>query len=106
VDNVVQANLKAAEAPGVGGEVFNIACGQRYSILDLANALNRILGTDITPTFSEPRRGDVPHSLADIEKARRLLGYDPTVSFEEGLERTVAWFRSYAGAGLTKDATV
>src|SRR4051812_1964158 len=51
VDNVVQANLKAAEAPGVGGEVFNIACGQRYSILDLANALNRILGTDITPTF-------------------------------------------------------
>jgi nucleoside-diphosphate-sugar epimerase len=96
VDNVVQANLRAAEAPGIGGEVFNVACGQRHTILDLAMALNRILGTTIEPVFGEPRRGDVPHSLADIGKARRMLGYEPTVSFEEGLERTVVWGRARA----------
>jgi nucleoside-diphosphate-sugar epimerase len=94
VENVVRANLRAAEAPGAGGEVFNVACGRRYSLLDLVGLLNRILGTDLEPRFGEPRPGDVKHSLADISKARRLLGYDPTISFEEGLERTVAWRRT------------
>jgi len=94
IDNVVQANLRAASAPGVGGEVFNVACGQRYTLLDLVNSLNTILGTSIQPTFGPPRAGDVKHSLADIEKARRLLGYEPSTTFEEGLERTVVWGRA------------
>jgi nucleoside-diphosphate-sugar epimerase len=98
IDNVVQANLRAAEAPNVGGEVFNVACGQRYTLLDLVSALNTILGTCIEPAFGPPRPGDVMHSLADIEKARRLLGYDPAVSFEEGLERTAAWGQSQAAS--------
>ena len=93
IDNVVQANLRAAEAPNVGGEVFNVACGQRYTLLDLIASLNKILGTDIEPTFGPPRPGDVQHSLADIGKARQLLGYEPAVTFEEGLERTVVWGR-------------
>ena len=94
IDNVIQANLKAATVPGVGGEVFNVACGQRYTLLDLVRNLNTILGTSLEPTFGPPRAGDVKHSLADIEKARRLLGYEPSTTFEEGLERTVAWGRA------------
>jgi nucleoside-diphosphate-sugar epimerase len=93
IDNVVQANLRACEAPNVGGEVFNVACGQRYSLLDLVTALNKILGTHLEPTFGPRRQGDVLHSLADIEKARTLLGYEPSIGFEEGLERTVVWGR-------------
>ena len=92
----MQANLLACEAPGVGGEVFNVACGQRYTLLDLVAALNAILGTSLEPTFGPRRPGDVMHSLADIEKARGLLGYEPSASFEEGLERTVAWGRAHA----------
>jgi UDP-glucose 4-epimerase len=96
IDNVIHANLRAAEAPGVGGEVFNVACGERYTLLDLVAHLNRILGTSLEAEFDDWRKGDVMHSLADIDKARTLLGYDPPVSFEEGLERTVAWLRSHA----------
>jgi nucleoside-diphosphate-sugar epimerase len=96
IDNVVHANLRAAEAPDVGGEVFNVAVGRRYTLLDLVTTLNAILGTNLEPVFVEPRPGDVKHSLADITKARALLGYDPPASFEEGLERTAAWVRSYA----------
>jgi nucleoside-diphosphate-sugar epimerase len=94
VDNVVQANLLAAEAPGVGGQVFNVACGQRHSLLDLVAALNLILGTSLEPRFDDPARGDVKHSQADVSKAERLLGYRPTTTFEEGLQRTVAWLGS------------
>ena len=93
VDNAVQANLRAAEAPGVGGEVFNVACGQRFSLLELVGALNWILGTSIEPRFGPPAPGDVKHSQADISRARRLLGYEPAVGFEEGLARAVAWYR-------------
>jgi nucleoside-diphosphate-sugar epimerase len=94
IANVVQANLRAAEAPGVGGEVFNVACGERYSLLDLVAILNRILGTSVEPTFGPARAGDVKHSLADISKAQRLLGYEPVVRFEQGLERAVEWYTS------------
>lgn len=94
VDNVVQANLRAAEASGVGGEVFNVACGERFTLLELIAQVNRILGTSIEPVFVDSRRGDVKHSLADIDKARRLLGYEPRVTFAEGLERTVAWLKT------------
>jgi UDP-glucose 4-epimerase len=99
VTNVIAANLLAADRPGVGGEVFNVACGRRSSLLDLVAALNRILGTRIEPRFDDPRPGDVMHSLADISRAERLLGYEPLVHFEEGLARTVAWYEAqYAGA--------
>jgi UDP-glucose 4-epimerase len=95
VDNNVRANLLAATAPGVAGQTFNIACGERYSLLDLIAALNRILGTDIEPVFGPERPGDVKHSLADITRAQEELDYAVTVGFEEGLARTVAWYRDH-----------
>lgn len=95
VANNVHANLLAATQPGVGGQVFNIACGQRYSLLDLMDALNEILGTAIEPTFDHSRRGDVKHSLADIGRAQEMLGYTVQVDFLEGLRRTAAWYRTH-----------
>jgi nucleoside-diphosphate-sugar epimerase len=97
VTNVVQANLLAATAPGVGGQVFNIACGQRYNLLELVAAINRILGTDIAPVHTAPRVGDVRHSLADIARAREMLGYQVEVEFEEGLRRLIAWSEEHEG---------
>jgi UDP-glucose 4-epimerase len=94
VENVVQANLLAASAPGISGEVFNVGCGGRYSLNSLVQELNKILGVQIEPEYEASRPGDVQHSLASIEKAYRCLGYKPLVSFEEGLKRTVDWFRS------------
>lgn len=95
IANVVTANLLAEQAPGVAGEVFNVACGSRASLLDLIAALNRILGTSIEPRFGEARPGDVKHSLADISRARRLLAYETAVDFEEGLALAVAWFKEH-----------
>jgi len=97
VTNAVQANLLAATAPNVGGQVFNIACGQRYSLLDLVAAINRILGTDIVPLHTAPRVGDVKHSLADISRAREMLGYQAEVGFEEGLRCLIAWAGEHEG---------
>jgi nucleoside-diphosphate-sugar epimerase len=93
VANVVEANLLAAEAPAAAGRVLNIAAGRRYTLLDLVDVLNDLLGTDIAPVHGPPRPGDVRHSVADITAAREVLGYEPQVSFREGLERTVAWYR-------------
>ncbi|MBI3945555.1 MAG: SDR family oxidoreductase [Armatimonadetes bacterium] len=93
VENVVQANLRALEAPGVSGEVFNIACGQRYDLNFLVRELAAIIGTEPRVERAPARPGDVPHSLADISKAQRLLGFEPAVDFREGLRRTVAWLR-------------
>jgi len=95
VSNNVHANLLAATQPGVGGEIFNIACGQRYSLLDLVATLNQIMGTAITPDFDQSRSGDVKHSLADITKAQDKLGYTVQVDFREGLRRTVAWYQDH-----------
>jgi len=97
VANVVQANLLAATAPGDAvGRVFNIACGQRYTLLDLIATLNDILDTDINPVHTTPRSGDVRHSLADITAAQEALGYRFEVDFHAGLRRTVAWYRETA----------
>lgn len=93
VDNVVQANLLAMGAEGVSGEVFNVGCGARYDLNYLIEQLAELTGTKPEIRRLPPRPGDVPHSLADISKARQLLGYAPTVPFEEGLRRTVTWFR-------------
>ncbi|MEA3459472.1 MAG: SDR family oxidoreductase [Chloroflexota bacterium] len=93
VTNVVQANLLAAQAEGVAGEVLNIACGKRYNLLELVQAINRILGTSLTPIHTAPRPGDVRHSQADISKAEGMLGYRVEVAFEEGLRETIEWHR-------------
>jgi UDP-glucose 4-epimerase len=93
VGNAIQACLLAAGAgPGAIGEVINIACGQRISLLQLVELLNDSLGTAIQPVHSAPKEGDVRHSLADIEKARGLLGYRPLVGLRDGVAQTVEWF--------------
>jgi nucleoside-diphosphate-sugar epimerase len=89
IDNVVDANLLAARAPDVGGEVFNVGCGERTSLLEIADRLEKILGRPVARRHTPPRAGDVPHTLADVTKGKRLLGYEPLVSFDEGLARTV-----------------
>jgi nucleoside-diphosphate-sugar epimerase len=91
VDNVVSANLLACTAPNVAGEVFNCACNQRITLDELVAAVNELLGTKIDPTYEEGRAGDVPHSLAAIDKAERMLGYEVVVSFREGLRRLCDW---------------
>ena len=93
VSNVVQANLLAAAAPGVAGRVFNVACGQQYTLLELIATLDEILGVQVPPVHTAPRPGDVRHSLADITAAQEALGYQTAVDFHEGLRRTVAWYR-------------
>lgn len=93
VRNVIEANLLAATAPGVAGQVFNVACGQRYTLLDLITLLNEILGTQIEPVFDSARSGDVKHSLADISRAANMLNYKVLVDFKEGLRRTTEWYR-------------
>ncbi len=94
IDNVVHGTLLAAHTPGVAGQTFNIACGDRIDLLEMIALLNDILGTAIEPEFVAPRPGDVRHSRADIGKARELLGYAPVVSFREGLARTLAWYET------------
>ncbi len=91
VQNVVHANLLACGEglEELSGEVFNIAYGKRVTINNLVKRINRILGTEIQPTYANPRPGDVKHSLANIGKARQFLGYEPEIDFEDGLKRTI-----------------
>jgi UDP-glucose 4-epimerase len=93
VDNVVQANLLGMEADTVRGEVVNVACGERTTLNEMIRDINRLLGTEIEPVYEPPRAGDVRHSLADISETKRVLGYEPTIMFAEGLERSITWYR-------------
>ncbi len=93
IDNVVDANLRAAEAPAAAGEVMNVAIGERITLNQLLAELQQIIGTNLKANYAETRAGDVRHSLADISKAQRLLGYTPQVGLAEGLQRTVAWYK-------------
>ena len=93
IDNVAQGNLLACKAPKAVGETLNLAAGGRIVLNDLVAQLNAILGSDLTPIYAAERPGDILHSQADISKARALLGFEPVVSFEEGLRRTVDWYR-------------
>ena len=93
VANVVEANLLAAEAPGVAGRVFNIANGRSTDLLTLLDVLNRLLGMNVQPQHAPPRPGDVRESMADITLARKMLGYEPKVGFEEGLRLSIAYYR-------------
>jgi nucleoside-diphosphate-sugar epimerase len=95
VDNNVDANLRACIAgKESAGEVINIACGYEISLNGLIEKINEILGTNTTPIYKEERKGDVKHSLADISKAKKLLGYEPIVNFEEGLRKTIEFYRN------------
>ena len=94
VANVVDGVMKAASAPGVAGEVINVATGGSVSLNQLFRAIASLIGSHVAPVYAEPRAGDVRDSQADITKARRLLGYEPSVSFEEGLRLTLGWYRT------------
>jgi UDP-glucose 4-epimerase len=98
VTDAVQALRKAATAPGVSGQVYNVGTGRSVTVLDLVDALNRLLHTNLRVEHAAPRAGDIRHSRADIGRACRDLGYEPSVSFEEGLKRTLQWYRESAPA--------
>ncbi|MEO5894680.1 MAG: SDR family oxidoreductase [Vicinamibacterales bacterium] len=94
IANVVDGVLRAAEAPKASGQVINVATSGRISLNDLFREMKKIVGSTIEPTYAEPRAGDVRDSQADIRKAAELLGYRPIVSFEDGLKRTVDWYKA------------
>ena len=94
VSNVVDGVLRAAAAPGVGGQVFNVATNHRISLNELLATLKKIFGSDVEPIYRDARQGDVRDSQADISKAEKLLGYKPVVGLEEGLRKTVEWYRN------------
>jgi len=96
VANVVHANLLAAQASGVAGRMFNVANGRSTNLLELIAVLNHLLGTDVKPVHADPRPGDVRESLADITQARKMLGYEPQVGFQEGLRRSIDYYRQLA----------
>jgi UDP-glucose 4-epimerase len=97
IDNVVEANILAGRAPGVAGEVFNVGCGSRESLLEIIARLETILGRRLERRHTPARAGDVPHTLADIAKAKRLLSYAPLIDFDEGFRRTVEYFKAWRG---------
>jgi len=93
VANIVKANITAAESDMSGGEVFNIARGEQMTVKDLLDAVNLILQKNVKATYADPRPGDIVHSYAHIRKARRVMGYDATISFMDGLRETIAWYQ-------------
>jgi len=90
--------LRASEAPQASGEIINVATGGRISLNQLFYAMRDLVGGALEPVYAESRKGDVRDSQADIRKAKALLGYEPVVSFEDGLARTIAWYRSSRAA--------
>ena len=104
IDNVVQANLLACTTPGVGGEVFNIACNSRHSVLEIALTVQKLLGRKLSIEHTAARAGDVRHTQASIDKAARLLNYHPTVGFEDGMRRTFEYMRAELGRNATSRA--
>jgi len=107
IDNVVAANLLAAKASSPTGITCNIACGERYDLVELLQAIGDAAGTRVEPIFGPPRPGDIVHSLADISLARSSFGYEPLVRFPDGIARTVAWYRDHSteSAPLPRGAT-
>jgi nucleoside-diphosphate-sugar epimerase len=101
VANVVDGVLRACDAPQASGEVINVATGGRISLNTLFSGMRDIVGGTLEPIYAEPRKGDVRDSQADIRKAKALLGYEPVVSFDDGIARTIAWYRA---AGATTSA--
>ena len=102
VDNAVQANVLACEAPAASGYVFNIGTGDRYTLNETLEILRRLSGKRVQAKYEPPREGDIRDSQADITAARDVLGYDPAVRFEEGLEKTYEWYREASAKGAAK----
>lgn len=98
VANVVDGVLRACHAPGIAGAMMNVATGGRISLNELFTTLRDLVGSQVEPVYAETRAGDVRDSQADISRAKRLTGYEPTVSLREGLERTLAWYRAEQAA--------
>jgi nucleoside-diphosphate-sugar epimerase len=92
IKNVVWANIRAATAPKAAGKIINIATGVRITLNELIGKLKVIIKSELHPVYTAPREGDIKHSLADVTVAERLLDYQPLVSFDEGLKKTVEWF--------------
>lgn len=93
MENVVEANILACGKEKIAGEIFNIGGGKRTIINQLARLIGKLLNKDVEPIYTNPRPGDIKHSLADITKARRLLSYQPQVNLEKGLRRTLKWYK-------------
>lgn len=94
IENVVQANLRAAmKAENASGRVFNVACGEKITLLEFYDKLTELLESHRRPVFGPPRAGDIRHSLASIENIKKYLEYMPTVGFFEGLEKTIEWYK-------------
>ncbi len=93
IDNVVDANLLAARARRTAGEVINIACGQAVTINQIVGMINKLVGKNVKPIYAPSRAGDVKHSLADITLARKTIAFNPTISFQQGLEKAIGWYR-------------
>ncbi len=94
IDNVVLANRLSLTTPGVGGEVFNVACGDRHSLLEIAELIGRFHGRELRRNHVAPRRGDVRHTQAGVERITTKLDYRPPVGFEDGMRRTYDWFKA------------
>ena len=93
IDNIIEANLLAAQAEHTAGEVLNIACGKAVTVNETIDIINDLLGKNIKPIYTDPRPGDIKHSLADITLAEKLLGFKPTVPFKQGLQKAIDWYR-------------
>jgi nucleoside-diphosphate-sugar epimerase len=105
IENVVQANLLACEAPAASGRVINIGTGERTSLNQTLQLLREITGTNLEAKYDAPREGDIHDSQADITLGRELLGYDPTVNFAEGLRRTFSWYQDAHAKARAKAKT-
>ena len=102
ISNVIEANLLASEAPGAPGQAFNVGSGQPHTLNELVETLNRLVGTDLAPSYTDLRAGDVKHSWADVSHAAEVMGYRPQVGFEEGLTLTIeSYVESEAGPAPT-----
>ena len=95
IDNVVHANLLAAKVAHTEGQVVNVACGESVTVNQIIQLINGLLGKKVAPRYVPERAGDVKHSLAAIDEARRILGYEPIVPFEDGLRRAVEWYTKH-----------
>jgi len=105
VDNVVQANLSAMDSPPAEqGAVINVGGGDRISLNSLFEAMAEGLGVDLQPVYSETRAGDVRHSLADLTRAKELIGYAPAVGWRDGLAQTIEWYRQVHASGVEPGA--
>ncbi len=93
IDNVMQANYKAATAPSVAGQAVNISTANAVTVNTVVQTIAELLGKNIKPKYDPPRPGDIKYSLADVKKAKEVIGYEPAVSFDQGIRRAIDWYR-------------